>query len=80
MSGSTAADDDITGYLGSPLGATMAPHSSRTITFRVSLARNVPTSKTVPLVAFEGYLEQVNSAAGGGAVVGDTLASQITVP
>jgi hypothetical protein len=80
LSGSTGGGNDITGYLGSAVGATMAPHSSQTITFHVSLARDVPTSKTVPLVAFEGYLEQINSAAGGGATVGDTLATQITAP
>ncbi len=80
FSGSTAAGNDIEGYLGSAEGATMAPHSSEKIYFHVTLARNVPTSKTVPLVDFEGYLNQVNSAAGGGATVGDTLAADITVP
>ncbi len=80
LTGSTGAGNDITGYLGSALGATMRADSSQTITFHVSLARDVPTSKTVPLVALEGYLEQINSAAGGGSTVGDTLASQITAP
>jgi Phosphate-induced protein 1 conserved region len=79
LSGSTSAGNDITGYLGSAEGGTMAPHSSEKITFQVTLARNVATSKTVPLLDFEGYLQQINSAAGGGATVGDTLASDITV-
>ena len=80
LTGSTGGGNDITGYLGPAVGATMAPHSSETITFHVRLARDVPVSKTVPLVAFEGYLDQVNSAAGGGTTVGDTLATDIKVP
>ena len=80
LTGSTGGGNDINGYLGPAVGATMAPHSSETITFHVTLARNVPVSKTVPLVAFEGYLFQVNSAAGGGTTVGDTLATDIKVP
>jgi hypothetical protein len=75
-----SAGNDIEGYLGSAEGATIAPHSSEKIYFHVTLARNVPTSKTVPLVDFEGYLDQVNSAAGGGATVGDTLSTDIKVP
>ena len=80
LSGATANGNDITGYLGSAEGATMAARSSQTITFHVSLARDVPALKSGPLFAFEGYLEQINSAAGGGATVGDTLATDITVP
>jgi hypothetical protein len=80
LSGSTSADTDIEGHLGSAEGATMAPHSSEKIYFHVTLAGNVPTSKTVPLIEFEGYLDQVNSAAGGGATIGDTLYTEITVP
>ena len=80
LTGSTGGGNDVNGYLGPAVGATMAPHSSETITFHVTLARNVPVSKTVPLVAFEGYLFQVNSAAGGGTTVGDTLATDIKVP
>ena len=80
LTGSTGGGNDINGYLGPVVGATMAPHSSETITFHVALARNVPVSKTVPLIAFEGYLFQVNSAAGGGTTVGDTLATDIKVP
>ncbi|HTT92691.1 MAG TPA: hypothetical protein VMF65_24260 [Acidimicrobiales bacterium] len=80
LTGSTSGGNDINGYLGPAVGATMAPRSSETITFHVTLARNVPVSKTVPLVGFEGYLFQVNSAAGGGATIGDTLARDITVP
>jgi hypothetical protein len=80
LSGSTGDGNIITGYLGSAEGVTMAPHSSQKITFHISLANDVPTSKTVPLIGLEGYLDQVNSAAGGGATVGDTLATDITVP
>ncbi len=80
LSGSTSSGNDIEGYLGSAEGATMASHSAEKIYFHVALARNVPTSKTVPLIDFEGYLDQVNSAAGGGATVGDTQATDITVP
>jgi hypothetical protein len=80
LSGSTGGGNDITGHLGSASGATMAAHSTEKITFHVSLARDVPTSHSTPLIDFEGYLDQVNSAAGGGATVGDTLATDITVP
>jgi len=80
LSGSTGDGNDIEGYLGSAEGATMAAHSSEKITFRVSVAKDVPTSKTIPLIGLEGYLDQINSAAGGGATVGDTLATDVTVP
>ena len=80
LSGSTGDGNDITGYLGSAVGATMAPHSSEKITFHVSVARKVPILKSGPLFAFEGYLQQINSSAGGGATVGDTLATDIRVP
>ena len=80
LTGSTGGGNDINGYLGPAVGSTMAPHSSETIAFHVTLARNVSVSKAVPLVAFEGYLFQVNSAAGGGTTVGDTLATDIKVP
>jgi hypothetical protein len=80
LSGSTGDGNDITGYLGSAEGATMAPHSSEKITFHVSVARKVPILKSGPLFAFEGYLQQINSSAGGGATVGDTLATDIKVP
>jgi hypothetical protein len=80
LTGSTAAGNDVEGYVGSALGATMRAHSAQDITFRVTLARNVPTAGKVPLMDFEGYLNQINSAAGGGATVGDTLAHDITVP
>ncbi len=59
-------------------GSSLAPKSSHTYTFQVSLASNVPGSS--PLVSFEGYLEQINTAAGSGATVADTLATDITVP
>ena len=80
LSGSTGDGNDITGYLGSAEGATMAPHSSEKITFHVTVARKVPILKSGPLFAFEGYLQQINSSAGGGATVGDTLATDIKVP
>jgi Bacterial Ig-like domain (group 1)/Phosphate-induced protein 1 conserved region len=77
--GSTAGGSAITGYLGSAEGATMAPHSTETITFHVSLARNLPVSNKVPLISFEGYLNQINSATGGGTTVGDTQGYDIKV-
>jgi hypothetical protein len=33
-----------------------------------------------PLVSFEGYLDQINTAAGSGATMADTLATDVTVP
>lgn len=78
LSGSTANGDYIEAYVGPEEGRTLAPKSSQTYTFQVSLASSVPGSS--PLVSFEGYLEQINTAAGSGATVADTLATDITVP
>ncbi len=79
LSGSTGDGNDISGYVGAAAGATMAAHSSEKITFRVTLVPHMATLRNGPLFAFEGYLNQVDSAAGGGATVGDTLARDITV-
>src|SRR5262249_19335064 len=61
-----------------PQGTTLAPKSSQTYTFEVSLASNVPGAS--PLLLFEGYLDQINTASGSGATVADTLGTDITVP
>src|SRR5262249_23271837 len=70
--------DDIEAYVGSQQGTTLAPKSSQTYTFEVSLASNVPRAS--PLILFEGYLDQINTASGSGATVADTLGTDITVP
>ena len=54
LTGSTAAGNDVEGYVGSALGATMSAHSTQDITFRVTLAGNVPTSGKVPLDGLRG--------------------------
>jgi hypothetical protein len=78
LSGSTANGDDIEAYVGPQGGTTLGPKSSQTYTFEVSLAANV--SGASPLVSFEGYLDQINTASGSGATVADTLATDIAVP
>jgi LPXTG-motif cell wall-anchored protein len=80
--GSTITKDAgaIQGYVGPLPGVTMAPHSSTTYTFHVALASNVPVSKRKPLMAFEGYLDQINPADGTGATLADTYAYQVKVP
>jgi hypothetical protein len=78
LDGSTANGDDIEAYVGSQRGATLAPRSSQTYTFEVSLASNVHSAS--PLISLEGYLDQINTASGSGATVADTLATDINVP
>jgi hypothetical protein len=78
LTGSTSNGNDIEAYVGPQQGNTLAPKSSRTYTFEVSLASNVRGAN--PLVSFEGYLDQINTASGSGATVADTLATDITVP
>ena len=58
----------------------MPPKSSETITFHVSLASSVPVSKAAPMLAFEAYLDQVNSADGSGTTLADTYATDMKVP
>jgi hypothetical protein len=78
LSGSTANGDDIEAFVGPRRGAALAANSSRTYTFEVSLASDAPGGS--PLVSFEGYLDQINTASGSGATVADTLATDVTVP
>ena len=80
LSGSTSNGNVILGYIGPQQGATMAPKSSETITFRVSLASSIPVSKAAPMLAFEAYLDQVNSADGSGTTLADTYATDVKVP
>ena len=78
--GSTITDGAIQGYVGPLQGVTLAPDSTRTYTFDVALASTVPVSKRKPLLAFEGYLDQINPADGTGATLADTYAYQVIVP
>ncbi len=80
LSGSTSDGNVILGNIGPQQGATVPPKSSETITFHVSLASSVPVSKTAPMLAFEAYLDQVNSADGSGTTLADTYATDIKVP
>ena len=80
LSGSTGNGGVIEAYIGAQEGATMAPASTRTMTFRVALASNIPVSKTSPVMAFEAYLDQVNSASGSGSTLADTHVANVMVP
>jgi hypothetical protein len=81
LKGTTSNNNAIQSFLGPPQGTTIAPHSTTTYTFRVGLASSVPASKTAgPLMSFEAYLDQVNSASGSGATLADTYAYDVKVP
>jgi hypothetical protein len=77
--GSTAAGNAIVGHIAPPQLITLPAASSVTFTFRISLAHNVPTSKTTPLLALEAYLDQLDTASGSGATLGDTYATEVSV-
>jgi hypothetical protein len=77
--GSTANGNAIEAYLGEQRGATLAPGASETWTFHVSLDSTAPASSSTPLLAFEAYLEQINSASGSGATLADSYATDVTV-
>jgi hypothetical protein len=76
----TTSEGVIEGIIGSAGGITLPAASSETFTFRVSLAHSAPLSKTKPLMAFEAYLDQVDTASGSAATLSDTAAYQILVP
>jgi hypothetical protein len=80
LSGSTITDGAIQGHVGPLRGVTLAPDSTTTYTFDVALASTVPVVKRKPLMAFETYLEQINTADGTGTTLGDTYAHEIVVP
>jgi hypothetical protein len=80
LDGSTADGGAIEGSIESLGGITLPAGSSQTFTFRVSLAPNAPVSKTTPLLAFEAYLDQIDTASGSAATIGDTTAYQVLVP
>ncbi len=79
LKGSTATGNRIGGYLGPQQGATMSPGSSKTVTFKVALASDVPVSKAGPLVAFEGFLDQINVASGSASTLAGTHATEVDV-
>ena len=79
LTGSTADGNVIDAYVGNQRGATLAPGGSQTWTFHVSLASDVPGSATTPLIAFEAYLDQINTASGSGATLADSYATDIKV-
>ena len=80
LAGSTGNGNAIQGYVGPEQGVTLPANSTATYTFHVTLAPNVPVSKTAALLAFEGYLNQINDASGSGATLADTYATDIKVP
>ncbi|MCL2418060.1 MAG: EXORDIUM family protein [Conexibacteraceae bacterium] len=80
LTGSTINGGAIQGYVGPLGGVTLAPDSTRTYTFRIALAPDVPVSHNKPLMAFETYLDQIDPADETGATLADTLAYQVKVP
>ena len=80
LMGDTASGDDITGYEGPLQGSTVAPESTVTYTFQLSIQSSVPEeTANKPLLAIEAYLEQIDSAAGTGTVLDDSYASDLHV-
>ena len=80
LTGDTASGDDITGYEGPLQGSTVAPDSSVTYTFQLSVDSSVPKeTDNKPLLAIEAYLEQIDSASGTGTVLDDSYASDLHV-
>ena len=79
LSGTTSDGNVITGIVGPAAGAALAAGSTTPLTFHVTVDRGVPLSSTTPLIAFEGHLDQVNSASGSGASLADTYATNVTV-
>jgi hypothetical protein len=81
LDGSTSNVGVIETTVGPAQGATLAPGATRTYTFQVSLASSVPASQSAgPLIAFEGYLDQINTASGSGDTLADTYETDIKVP
>jgi len=80
LTGSTADDGAIQGYVGPEQGQTLPANATKTYTFHITLAPNVPVSKTAALLAFEAYLNQINAASGSGATLADTYATNVKVP
>jgi hypothetical protein len=81
LDGSTGNGNSIETGVGPDQGATLAPHATVTYTFHVTLASNVPASESAgPVMAFEGYLDQINTASGSGDTLADTYSTDIKVP
>jgi hypothetical protein len=79
LSGSTADGNPISGDLGPAGGGPLAAQTPVVYTVKVTLAPGVPTSSAGPLVSFEGYLNQIDSASGSSATLADTTASDVKV-
>jgi hypothetical protein len=80
LSGTTASNDAIEGYAGPPQGTMLAPHSTQTYTFQLSIDAGVPQEKKgQPLLSIEAYLDQVDSASGSGTTLDDSFASDLHV-
>ena len=80
LTGDTTGNDSVTGSAGPPEGSPLAPHSTVTDTFRLSVAASVPRARDGrPLLALEAYLDQIDSASGSGATLDDSYASNLAV-
>jgi hypothetical protein len=80
LSGDTAKGNSITGYEGPLQGSTLAPKSTATYTFHLSVDASVPKEVNgKPLLGIEAYLQQIDSATGTGTVLDDSYASDLHV-
>ncbi len=80
LSGSTGGGGQIDGTFGSGDPTVLGPHATERFTIEVDLSNSVPTDgRSGPVLAFETYLNQYNSAAGTGANLADSYASNVEV-
>ncbi len=81
VSGTTQGDGAIQGrFVGSTgTGLVIGAHRKVTVTFRVTLAANVPSRGKTPVVSFEAYLDQLNPATASGSTLADTEATDIAI-
>lgn len=79
LDGSTAGAGVVNGYVEPSEGISIAPHGEQTVTFRLTLDGEVPTSAKGPQLSLEAFLDEVNAATGAGTTVADTYATDVRI-
>ncbi|HEY4333754.1 MAG TPA: Ig-like domain-containing protein [Ilumatobacteraceae bacterium] len=79
LSGSSINDGDIQGTLGDMGGLKIPPDSQLVVTYQMSLDASVPDGGADPLLSFEAYLDQANTATGSSSNLADTEATDVVV-
>jgi len=78
--GSTGNGNVIQGYIGPLRGTNLQAFASQTLTLRVTVAADVAVSKSAPLVFFQTFLDQTDTASGSDVTLADTGRAAVTVP